>query len=174
MRSDARRNRDAVLAAGARLLAARPAASMQEVADASGLGRATVYRHFPTREDLVAALLGRVGDEVAQLIAAALAEPGPAPAVLRRLATDAVALGRRWRFLQALGPEADAELDAPAARFAAWVAGAQGRGELRAGVDPAWIGAVTRAVLEAAVDAGGDPRAAGREAGETLVRAFEA
>src|SRR3954468_20109135 len=101
MRADARRNRSAVLDAGARLLAERPTASMQEIADASGVGRTTVYRHFPAREDLVAALIDQVAEEALHVMERAIAADGTAPDVLRRLAHDIVALGRRWSFLRA-------------------------------------------------------------------------
>src|SRR4051812_21531312 len=101
MRADARRNRNAVLEAGARLLAERPTASMQDIADASGVGRTTVYRHFPAREDLVAALIEQVAEEALHIIEEAVAADGAASEVLRRLSHDVVALGRRWSFLRA-------------------------------------------------------------------------
>src|SRR3954454_3210453 len=110
MRADARRNHDSVLEAGARLLAERPAASMQEIADASGVGRTTVYRHFPAREDLVAALVSRVADEVAAVTVAALDGEEDALATLRRLGADLVALGQRWRFLRAQREEVQASV----------------------------------------------------------------
>src|SRR3954468_21829128 len=101
MRADARRNRNAVLEAGARLLAERPAASMQEIADASGVGRTTVYRHFPAREDLVAALVTQVAEEATEVTNGAVAGDRTAEEVLRDLAAHLVALGRRWSFLRA-------------------------------------------------------------------------
>ena len=85
MRADARRNRAAVMEAGARLLADRPMASMQEIADASGVGRTTVYRHFPAREDLVAALVSQVADETAAVTEAVVANGDSAEEVLRSL-----------------------------------------------------------------------------------------
>src|SRR3954469_6815097 len=99
MRADARRNRHAVLEAGARLLAERPSASMQEIADASGVGRTTVYRHFPAREDLVGALVTQVAEEAVNVTRAALDGGGSTADALSRLAADVVALGRRWSFL---------------------------------------------------------------------------
>jgi AcrR family transcriptional regulator len=66
-RADARRNRDAVLSAAIRVLSERPDASMREIAEASGVGRTTVYRHFPQRDDLVRALFRRVFEDAHEL-----------------------------------------------------------------------------------------------------------
>ena len=56
MRADARRNRDALLAAAAELFAeAGAAVPLEAVAKRAGVGIGTLYRHFPTREDLVVA-----------------------------------------------------------------------------------------------------------------------
>jgi AcrR family transcriptional regulator len=46
------RTRTAILDAAARVLGQRPDAAMAEIADEAGVGRATLYRHFPTRESL--------------------------------------------------------------------------------------------------------------------------
>ena len=43
-----------------RVLAEQPGASMSEIAEASGLGRATLYRHFRTRAELVPVLRERL------------------------------------------------------------------------------------------------------------------
>ncbi|WP_326630203.1 TetR/AcrR family transcriptional regulator [Nonomuraea fuscirosea] len=69
LRADAQRNRDLLLAAAADVFAERGAdAPMDEVARRAGVGNATMYRHFPTRSDLLAAVYA---DEVAQLRASA-------------------------------------------------------------------------------------------------------
>ncbi len=73
-RADARRNHDAVLTAALRLLTDDPDASMRQIADASGLTRTTVYRHFPSREDLLRAIFRVVAAEVD----AATRRPSPA------------------------------------------------------------------------------------------------
>jgi AcrR family transcriptional regulator len=57
-RADARRNRAAVIAAAKRLFADRGLdAQMPEVARTAKVGVGTVYRHFPTKDDLIAALV---------------------------------------------------------------------------------------------------------------------
>src|SRR3954453_14471855 len=101
LRSDARRNRRSVLDAAVALLAQRPQATMQEVADASGLGRTTVYRHFPRRQDLIDALFDDVGRDAGATIAEALRAPGTARELLCSLGPRIIAIGDRYRFLDA-------------------------------------------------------------------------
>jgi AcrR family transcriptional regulator len=58
LRADARRNREAVLAAASRLFAEQGVeVQMPDVAKAASVGVGTVYRHFPRKEDLIAALV---------------------------------------------------------------------------------------------------------------------
>lgn len=57
-RADARRNRDRLLAEADLAFAARgTTASLEDIARAAGVGIGTLYRHFPTREALLDALL---------------------------------------------------------------------------------------------------------------------
>ncbi len=57
LRADAARNRETVLAAATRAFAASDAEpSMRAIARDAGVGIATLYRHFPTREALVDAV----------------------------------------------------------------------------------------------------------------------
>src|SRR5436190_12260024 len=57
LRADARRNREAVIAAAKRLFADQGLeAQMPDVARVAKVGVGTVYRHFPTKDDLIAAL----------------------------------------------------------------------------------------------------------------------
>jgi AcrR family transcriptional regulator len=63
-RVDAQRNRARLLAAARELLAAEGAeASLREVARAAGVGVGTLYRHFPTRDELVDAVLDEALEE---------------------------------------------------------------------------------------------------------------
>jgi AcrR family transcriptional regulator len=60
LRRDAQRNRDRILAAGAEAFADKGAdAQMDDVARRAGVGVGTVYRHFPTKEALMAELVRR-------------------------------------------------------------------------------------------------------------------
>ncbi|HEX5193716.1 MAG TPA: helix-turn-helix domain-containing protein [Solirubrobacteraceae bacterium] len=56
-RKDAQRNRDAILAAARELFAECGEVPMYEVARRAGVGQATLYRNFPDRRDLAAAVL---------------------------------------------------------------------------------------------------------------------
>ncbi|MBO2458396.1 TetR/AcrR family transcriptional regulator [Actinomadura violacea] len=56
-RADARRNKEALLdAAAAVFVAAGVEAPVRDIAAEAGVGTATIYRHFPTRADLIIAV----------------------------------------------------------------------------------------------------------------------
>lgn len=66
LRADARRNRARILAAADEVFAARgAAASTEEVAAAAGVAIGTVFRHFPTKQDLLGAILKELLGELA-------------------------------------------------------------------------------------------------------------
>ena len=98
-RADADANRDAVVEAAIAVMAARPSASMKEIADASGLGRTTIYRHFPSREDLVRAIVEYVIRDSWTMLGRIAAPERPLADVMRDLGVQAMALGARYRFL---------------------------------------------------------------------------
>jgi AcrR family transcriptional regulator len=65
MRADAQRNHDAIIVAAKALFAqAGTDVPMEEVARAAGVGKGTLYRRFPTREHLFAAILQERVDEL--------------------------------------------------------------------------------------------------------------
>ncbi|MER5948475.1 helix-turn-helix domain-containing protein [Streptomyces sp. NPDC001904] len=83
-RADAARNRDQLLDVATRVFAsAGPEPSMRAIAREAGVGIATLYRHFPTRESLVDAVYR---DQVVRLTAGAHELLGrmPPAAALRR------------------------------------------------------------------------------------------
>ena len=66
-RADARRNHEAVIAAAKELFADEGLdAQMPEVAKAAKVGVGTVYRHFPTKDDLIAALAAERFERLAE------------------------------------------------------------------------------------------------------------
>jgi AcrR family transcriptional regulator len=75
-RADAQRNHDAVLAAAKAVFArAGTDAPMEDVARAAGVGKGTLYRGFPTREHLFAAILQERVDELDAAAGRALDAP---------------------------------------------------------------------------------------------------
>jgi AcrR family transcriptional regulator len=76
MRADAQRNRDAILIAAKALFAeAGTDVPMEEVARAARVGKGTLYRRFPTREHLFAAILQDRVDELDASAQRALGAP---------------------------------------------------------------------------------------------------
>jgi AcrR family transcriptional regulator len=84
LRADAARNRDTLLAVATRVFASSEAEpSMRAIAREAGVGIATLYRHFPTREVLVGAVYQ---DQVKRLTLGAreLLEQFPPAEAMRR------------------------------------------------------------------------------------------
>ena len=82
-RSDFERNRARLLAAARTLVGERgpDALTVSEVAHQAGLNRTTAYQHFRTRDELVAAVLDAMSDE----LQSGLAEPHSASELIERL-----------------------------------------------------------------------------------------
>ncbi|WP_445149006.1 TetR/AcrR family transcriptional regulator [Baekduia sp. Peel2402] len=181
LRSDARRNRRTVLDAAVALLAQRPQATMQEVADASGLGRTTVYRHFPRRQDLIDALYEQVLAESAHTIKDAIGAATNARDLLCDLGARVIAIGDRYRFLDAhpelrertLQGSDDSEGRDPLNDY---LTAAQQRGEVRPDVPVSWMLTTMRGLAVVAmfeISAGRmSVEDAGRHVGETCASAF--
>jgi AcrR family transcriptional regulator len=92
-RSDARRNRDAIMAAALQALAESPDASLNAIAKRAGVANATLYRHFSSREDLVLATYEHEVSEVVDAADTLLRERPPLEALsswVARLARYAV------------------------------------------------------------------------------------
>lgn len=93
MRADARANRQDLLAAAGRLLEEQGAAmSLRGVAQEAGVGVGTLYRHFPTRRDLLDAVLEDVVARVSGILHAFLDGGGSADRRWRRLAEELAAV----------------------------------------------------------------------------------
>jgi AcrR family transcriptional regulator len=78
LRADARRNREAVLAAAReRFGECGLECQMEDIARTAGVGVGTVYRHFPTKGDLIGALVSDRFQRLAERTEEALAEDEP-------------------------------------------------------------------------------------------------
>ncbi|WP_409474101.1 TetR/AcrR family transcriptional regulator [Streptomyces sp. HC307] len=78
LRADAERNRERILAAARHLYATEGlGVSMAAVAREAGVGKATLSRRFPTREELITAVFADRMDGYAAAVTDALADPDP-------------------------------------------------------------------------------------------------
>ncbi|MGD0024315.1 MAG: helix-turn-helix domain-containing protein [Xanthobacteraceae bacterium] len=135
--------RHAAIIAAARQAASEggmAAVQIAPVAQRAGIAAGTVYRYFPGKTDLVAALLKEISErEIGALRRAAGLAPGPLSALSAAIMTFAVrALRNRRLAWAAIAEPVDAELDAArlafrkslAAEFAARIAAAAAGGHL--------------------------------------------
>ena len=84
-RVDARRNEAALLdAAAALFIRSGVEAPIRDIAAQAGVGTATIYRHFPTRADLILAVYRHQVDALTDAGPALLADSSPAHAALER------------------------------------------------------------------------------------------
>jgi AcrR family transcriptional regulator len=78
LRADAERNRRLVLDAAVEVFAERGLdAGVAEVARRAGVGSATVFRRFPTKEDLILAVIEERVEEFRRIAEEGLADPDP-------------------------------------------------------------------------------------------------
>jgi AcrR family transcriptional regulator len=169
MRADARRNRAKVLAAAEEVVAERgTAVSTEEIARRAGVGIGTLFRHFPTKESLLEAILvgmlRRLAEE-ARALAASNDDRGADPGAaffgfFRRVVAEA---GTKRAVTAAL---AEAGVDARTAAaqvgqdlwaaLGALLGKAQRAGAVRADVGSGEIIALMIATSHAVEQAGGD------------------
>jgi len=93
LRADARRNRERILTASRELFAREgPQAQMDDIAAHAGVGIGTVYRHFPTKEALLTAMVRDRFQEFAEIATAAesIADPLEALESVMRSSAEAV------------------------------------------------------------------------------------
>jgi AcrR family transcriptional regulator len=106
LRADARRNHERLLAAAAEAFAEHGIeVGVAEIARRAGVGAGTLFRHFPTKHDLLLAILEDRFAEVRAALATALAEDDPW-AAFERVITDGAEMQVRDRcFLQSAAAE---------------------------------------------------------------------
>ncbi|WP_112246490.1 TetR/AcrR family transcriptional regulator [Kribbella monticola] len=106
VRSDARENRERILAAAREAFAEDGSTSMNQLAQRAGVGAGTLYRNFPTREALLLAVYQDEVEQITGSVPGLLAGHPPLEA-LRRWTTGLVEAMRRKHGLgNALSPAA--------------------------------------------------------------------
>ncbi|MGC5167261.1 TetR/AcrR family transcriptional regulator [Luteimicrobium sp. DT211] len=150
-RADAARNRAALLDAARATLAAGERLTLDAVARAAGLGIGTLYRHFPTREDLVAAVYVAELDAALDAAAPLREELPPADALRAWLHRYAAFIATKYDLAESMraGALAGAAQAARTRERVVAVVGAflrdgEAAGSLRPGLD---AGDVTAAVV---------------------------
>jgi AcrR family transcriptional regulator len=152
LRADARRNLERVLDAATEAFAASgPDVSIDEIARAAGVGHGTVFRRFPTKDDLMYAVIERHVAQMCDLAQDALVADDPGEAFFD-FARQVAELGMRTPGLHRCvvhcgGKPGAAELDRLVARI---VSRAQAAGAVRADVKPVDVQLLVRSALTSA------------------------
>jgi AcrR family transcriptional regulator len=171
-RIDATRNIARIVDAATAVLGEDPGAGMNEVAERAGVGRATLYRHFPSRNELFAAIKAQARNEAVVAVEACPLDEGSAVECIERIVGVIIELGDRYRFLHRdwaprRGEDTDTrERIAGALRTA--IERGQRRGELSKAVPAEWGALALRALMLAAIEELGEGRLTQAEA-EQLV-----
>ena len=160
LRADAKRNRERVLAVAAEVFAAEGlGVPVHEIARRAGVGTGTVSRHFPTKEELYAAVLvERMADLTRRADGLVGTDPGTAfgsffAAIIREGATHlglAEALAGAGYDVEKAGAAAGYDISG---RLRDLLARAQAAGAVRADVDNADV----KALMSGCLARAGDP-----------------
>lgn len=171
--SRSERVRREILEAAVGVLLADPGASMQAVAEAAGVSRATLHRHFTGRQDLMREIALDALAECEAAVVGARLEEGVVEEALRRLVDGLVPIGERFQFLLynvlynaqlTEDPEfaaADARVLEPVGEL---IERGKRDGTFRAEVPAAWIGDALEALIYAAWLSTRDGKIARRDA----------
>ena len=174
-RADAERNVLRIQEAAIRLWADEPNAGVADVAAAAGVGRATLYRHFPTRESLLEAIRGQGLSDGEAAVEACRLDQGSATDALSRLLAAWLELGDRYRVVVA-NPSQPHNLAARAReeRLGEVVQGlivrGQAEGDFSSDVPAVWSTSAVGALLVAAIQGVGEGRIPREDAHPLLIR----
>ena len=156
-RADAQRNIAAILDAATDSLTRDPAASTSEIAKAAGVGRVTLYGHFPSRADLVDAVFVHAIETGEELLGQVDLTGDPRTA-LARLTESSWHLVDRYRSLlmaaqDTLPPGRVRELHAdPMARVERLLERGRTEGVFRTDLPTSWLVSVMHNVMHGAAD----------------------
>ena len=173
-RADARRNVAAILEAALECLSRDPEASVGDIAAAAGVGRVTLYGHFPSRAELVEAVLRRAVEEAEQVLGGVDLDGDPREALARLV-------GSSWRHIdryRALAVVAHRELtderirahhdEGPLRRIRPLVERGRREGAFRTDLPTPWLIGTFYSVLHGAADEISAGRLDSADAGPTI------
>jgi AcrR family transcriptional regulator len=173
-RADAERNIAAILDAALVCFGERPTATMADIARAAGVGRVTLYAHFPSREQLVAAALDRAVAEVGAALEDSTLDDAPADQALSTLIRSSWQVLDRHRMLfEAAQGSLDHERlrqhhDPAMARFDKLIARGQAEGHFRSDLPRGWLVTIIYSLLHAAAEEVNSGRMRPIDAADTL------
>ncbi len=164
-RADATRNLTAILDAAVRVLGARPDASVEAIAAAAGVSRQTVYAHYPTRQELLAAVIERVTGQVMAEVDNIDLDQGSASDALFRLIEVSWKMFERYPvLLQSDVPATPAAHQPVIDRLTTLIRRGQRSGEFAKGLPVPWLVTATIALGHAAGAEVGVGRMSNRQA----------
>ncbi|MEH1127392.1 TetR/AcrR family transcriptional regulator [Micromonospora sp. CPCC 206061] len=179
-RADARRSIAAILDAALASLNRSPEVNIVEIARAAGVGRVTLYGHFPTKEALVDAVVAEAITRADRALDAIDLDAGSAPTALARLAASSWHILNQHRQLMVagqrhLGPQRlRAHHDRVMHRVQEVIARGQEGGDIRTDLPTDWLVATYYALLHAAADEVNAGRLDERQAGEAVAATMTA
>lgn len=178
MRADAARNVHRIVEVAARMLGEDPHAGMAEVAAAAGISRATVYRHFTTREALIDAIRRQAIEQGKLALLECRLDEGSATDALSRLVGAWLDLAERYSFPQ-LAAQAELDTSAEARKqrrrvfgepLLALIERGQAAGEFSAALSAEWVTRVFGALVLAGARAVIDGSLSRESASDTVLR----
>ncbi|MEV6524521.1 TetR/AcrR family transcriptional regulator [Longispora sp. NPDC051575] len=155
-RADAARNIAAITDAALDLFSRDRTVSMADVARAAGVGRVTLYAHFPSREALLDAVLAAAIEQADRALDACSPEEGPADEAFARLVRSAWSIldkhrGLHVNALAELGTDRMRAGHAPTlGRVERLIARGQAEGVFRTDLPLTWLVTTVYSLLHAA------------------------
>ncbi len=146
----------ALLDASFQVLLVNPRASLSEIAKLAGVGRATLYRHYSTREELIAAIAIESLDLIEQSLAPIIAAKQSGLKAVEAMVEKLLPLADRFHFLQTVWTIAEldrqvwAMYETQMNQIWLWIDEGQKKGEIHAELSAEWIVAVIDSMLYSA------------------------